>query len=303
MSLLVEKYRPRTLDEFVGDEEVKQKIKHYLNSDEIPHLLFFGTPGVGKTSICKIIVNNLDCDYLYLNASDENSIETVRTKIKDFVVSVGFNKWKVVFLDEVDNLTHSSMGLLRNLMEEFSNHSRFLLTCNYIEKIIEPIKSRCQLIRLEPSNKESIHSRLKKILDVEGIKFEENDLHSIVEMNYPDMRRILNDIEYQTVDSVFRYNPNSKSFKSIEEDVLNVLKSSIGKKEKMNSIRYLLKNHDGQDFNQLYTYLYRNVDDFGGNKVGKIITILADGQYQMSFTMNKELCFLSSLVKIIGVND
>jgi replication factor C small subunit len=303
MSLLVEKYRPKSLDDFVGDEKIKLKIKNYLISDEIPHLLFYGRPGVGKTSICKIIVNSLDCDYLYLNSSDENSVETVRTKIKDFVTTVGFNRWKIVFLDEVDNLTHSSMSLLRNLMEEYSNYSRFLLTCNYIEKIIEPITSRCQLVKLEPTSVETIKERMELILKNEGIQYSPMDLDGVVRKNYPDMRRILNEIHFQTSESVFTFNPDYKSFKSIDEDVLLVLKSSMSKREKMESIHKLLKNHDGQDFNQLFSFLYRKVEEYGGTKVGKIITILSDGQFQLSFSMDKELCFMGSIVKIIGVND
>ena len=301
MELLTEKYRPKSLDDLVIDESVYLKIKEYINSDQIPHLLFYGKPGIGKTSLGKVIVNTIDCDFLYINASDENDVNTFRNKVKTFVVTVGFRRWKIVFLDESDNLTHSSMALLRNMMEEFSNHARFILTCNYIEKIIDPIQSRCQLIQLEPSTEEMVVERIEKILTTEGIEFQPSDIQKLVHRNHPDMRRMLNDIEFMTRDGVFQYDYTEQSIQRIDEKVVLVLQSNIGQQEKLNEIRTLVDSHSNQDFPSLYHHLYKNVDLYGRNKIGKIITLLGDGQYQMSVSPNKELGFMNTITKIISV--
>ena len=144
-TLWVEKFRPGTLDGYVGNEHIIDKVKLYLKSGDVPHLLFYGGAGTGKTTLAKIIANNVDADIMYINASDENNIDTVRTKIKSYASTVGFKRWKIVILDEADYMTPNGQAALRNLMETFSKTTRFILTCNYVEKIIDPIQSRCQV--------------------------------------------------------------------------------------------------------------------------------------------------------------
>ncbi len=140
-SLWVEKYRPKNLDSYVGNENLKKKVSRYLKEGDVPHLLLFGNAGTGKTTLAKLIVKNIECDHMYINASDENSVDVMRNKIKDFASSVGFKPIKVIILDECDFLTPNAQAALRNLMETFSRHTRFILTCNYVEKIIDPIQS------------------------------------------------------------------------------------------------------------------------------------------------------------------
>lgn len=143
-SLWVEKYRPDTLEGYVGNEHILEKVKIYIENEDVPHLLLYGVAGTGKTTLAKIITNQIDCDLMYINASDENSVDAVRDKIRGFASSMGFRKWKVIILDESDYLTPNAQAALRNLMETFSATTRFILTCNYVEKIIDPIQSRCQ---------------------------------------------------------------------------------------------------------------------------------------------------------------
>ena len=188
-------------------------------------------------------------------------------------------------------------------MEEFSNHSRFILTCNYIEKVIEPIQSRCQLIKLEPSSKEKIGDRIKNILNQEGIKFNETDIQLLVEKNYPDMRRMLNDIDYMTREGVFEFDPTQKSYQSIDEPLVNILQSDFSKGKKLEKIRTLIKTHSNHDFHHLFQYLFKNVDKFSKRKVGYIITLLGDGEHQLSLSFNKELIFVSTITKIINSLD
>ena len=143
-SLWVEKYRPIKLDDYVGNEHLKEKVSGYIESEDVPHLLLFGRAGTGKTTLAKLIVKSIECDYMVINASDENNVDTVRNKVKNFASSQGFKKYKIIILDEFDYMTPNAQAILRNLMETFSKHCRFILTCNYVEKIIDPIQSRCK---------------------------------------------------------------------------------------------------------------------------------------------------------------
>ena len=155
-SLWVEKYRPKDLSTYIGNEHLKSKVRIYLESEDVPHLLLYGKAGTGKTTLAKIITSNIDCDYLYINASDENNVDNVRTKIKNFASSVGFKSLKVIILDEADFLTPNAQAALRNLMETFSKHTRFVLTCNYVERIIDPIQSRCQSFKVVPPSRKEV---------------------------------------------------------------------------------------------------------------------------------------------------
>lgn len=300
MDLLVEKYRPNSLEEMVLDDGIRAKVLSYIKSDEIPHLLFYGKSGVGKTSLCRLIVQVIDCDYLYLNASDENDIETVRTKIKNFVINVGFHKWKIVVLDEADTLTQSSMAMLRLLMEDYSANSRFILTCNYIDRIIEPITSRCQLVHIEPTNKNATQHRIENILKIEKIKYSPDDILKVIEQNYPDMRRMLNHIQYQTNNQKFIYH-RTKNLMSIEDKLLRVLSSKASKKDKLEDVRNLLSDDEGQDFQKLYAFLFDNIDVYGKNKVGQIIVLLDEGQYRFSHSSNRKLNLIRTIVEIINI--
>ena len=169
-SLWVEKYRPIKLDDYVGNEHLKEKVSGYIESEDVPHLLLFGRAGTGKTTLAKLIVKSIECDYMVINASDENNVDTVRNKVKNFASSQGFKKYKIIILDEFDYMTPNAQARLRNLMETFSKHCRFILTCNYVEKIIDPIQSRCQTFQIVPPSKKEVAVQLDKILKSESNK-------------------------------------------------------------------------------------------------------------------------------------
>ena len=163
-TLWVEKYRPSNLDTYIGNDHLKSKVSAYLESGDLPHLLLYGKAGTGKTTLAKILVKNIECDYLYINASDENNVETVRTKVKNFASTMGFKDYKIIILDECDYITPNAQAALRNLMETFSKHCRFILTCNFVERIIDPIQSRCQSFQIIPPSKKEVPKHIQDIL-------------------------------------------------------------------------------------------------------------------------------------------
>ena len=208
-SLWVEKHRPDSLDGFVGNNHIVEKVKNYIKNNDVPHLLFFGKAGTGKTSLSKIITNHIDCDVLTINASDLSGVDVVRDKIKGFSSSMGFKKWKIVFLDESDYLSPNAQASLRNLMETFSTSTRFILTCNYLEKIIEPIQSRCQMFEIIPPSKKQVIKRMEEIMNIEKVKYDMGDLETLVNSSYPDIRSIIGLIQQQVVEGELNLDENS----------------------------------------------------------------------------------------------
>jgi len=171
MKLWVEHYRPNSLNEFIGNEQVKNKIQEYIDSGTLQNLLLFGPAGVGKTSLAKLVVKNLDADYLYINASDERGIDTIREKIIPFASSMGFKNIKIVILDEADYLTPQAQATLRNTIETFSANCRFIFTCNYLDRIILPLQSRCVSFNILPADKKAVGKHVMEICDKENISY------------------------------------------------------------------------------------------------------------------------------------
>ena len=296
-SLWVEKYRPTDLSTYIGNEHLKEKVKVYLESEDVPHLLLYGKAGTGKTTLAKIVVNNIDCDYMYINASDENKVDDVRNKIKTFASSVGFKSLKVIILDECDYLTPNAQAALRNLMETFSKHCRFILTCNYVERIIDPIQSRCQSYKVVPPSKKEVAQQMVNILTQENCTFELDDIALIVNAGYPDIRRVINSAQRQVVDGKLKVDVNSV----IQSDYKIKLLESLTPNTKMNSIRQLLADNSVTDYNELYKLLYDEIETYSHGKEAECILALAEGQYQDVQVVDKEINFMSTIVKLLRI--
>ena len=298
-SLWVERYRPSGLEGYVGNEHIIQKVNIYIENNDVPHLLLHGEAGTGKTTLAKIIVNAIDCDYLYINASDERGIDTLREKIRGFAASVGFKTWKVVILDESDYLTRDAQAALRNLMETFSKSTRFILTCNYPEKVIDPIQSRCQTFEIIPPTKKDVAKRLNDILINEGIQFEMQDLAVIVNSGYPDIRRVINAAHRQVINGRLVIDKQSSIESTYSEKIVDILKSGVDTKSKFTQIRQILADSKVRDYTKLYSTLYERVDEYAGNKVGTTIVNIAEAQYKDSLVVDKEINVMAMFVNIL----
>ena len=295
----VESYRPDTLDGYVGNEHILEKVKIYIENEDVPHLLLYGQAGTGKTTLAKIITNQIDCDVMYINASDENSVDAVRDKIRGFASSMGFKKWKIVILDESDYLTPNAQAALRNLMETFSKSTRFILTCNYVEKIIDPIQSRCQTFGITPPSKKEVAMRMKDILDTEGVQYEMPDLATLVNSGYPDIRRVLNAAQRQVVAGVLKIDKTSTIQANYMDEVLTILKSNSSVKDSFTNVRKIIADSKVKDFTPFYRFMYDNIDEYANGKVGNTILKIADAQYKDASVVDKEINIMAMLLEIL----
>jgi replication factor C small subunit len=299
-TLWVERYRPDQLDGYVGNQSIIDKVKIYLESGDVPHLLFYGSAGTGKTTLAKLIANNVDCDLMYINASDENNVETVREKIKNFASTIGFRQWKIIILDESDYLTPNAQAALRNLMETFSKTTRFILTCNYVEKIIDPIQSRCQVFAITPPSKKDVAIRVNEILKIENVTYKPEDLVSIINAGYPDIRRILNSCQRQVVNGNLTVDKQSLIESNYMNKIVEILSSKEDKKQMFTNVRQLLADSQVKDYTSLYRFLYDNLDSFATGHLASVILIIAEHQYMDSMVVDKEINVMAMFVKLLN---
>jgi DNA polymerase III delta prime subunit len=298
-SLWVEKYRPATMDTYIGNEHLKGKVSIYLDSGDLPHLLLYGRAGTGKTTLAKLLVNNIECDYLYINASDENSVEVVRDKVKNFASTLGFQELKVIILDECDYITPNAQAALRNLMETFSKHCRFILTCNYVERIIDPIQSRCQSFQIIPPDRKQVAQHLSNILDNENIEYQLDDIVTIVNGGYPDIRRIINASQRQVVKGKLVIDEGMTIQNDYKLKVLEILKTQ-NKKNSFKNIRQVLADSKVTDFSDLFRLLFDTVEDWGSGHIAECILVLSRYQQSDAVVVDKEINIMAMFVEIIG---
>jgi replication factor C small subunit len=298
-----EKYRPITLDEYVGNEQFIEKIKYWLSIEDIPHLILHSPqPGTGKTSAAKIIAKSLDADMMYLNASDENSVEVVRDKIKTFASSVGFNKWKIVILDEAARLTPNAQEALLNIMESFSKHTRFIFTCNAVEKLISPLKSRCSVFQIIPPTKQLIAKRIVHILKSEQVEFEKDDIVEIIHKYYPDQRSIINTCQSNTMNGRLKLDRSQLTISDYMASVVAELKSNPDPKTSFQNIRQIISDSRSRSFDDLYRYLYDNLElIFPDEKRAMAILHIAESQYRSAFVIDREIEIMALFVNLIKV--
>ena len=295
----VEKYRPATLDDIILDERTLKQVKEF--KEEIPNLLFVGNPGTGKTTLARIIVNDvLGCNYLYINASDESGIDTIRHSITNFAQTKSFDgKVKVVILDEADGLTTQAQSALRNTMETYAKYCRFILTANYKHKIIPALQSRCQALDIKPVVELAV-KRCYNILKDEKITVPEEQKKKFVQLvkrHFPDLRKTINELQKNIIDSEL-------CIVSVtgDNELLEAVYKKIASKNSLEARRYLIENEDrfqgdydtllGNYLNFIYT---ANIDDL---KKKEMIAIIADHLYKSAFVVDKEINAFACLVNL-----
>jgi len=294
-TLLVEKYRPTDLKYYIGNEQVKETIQKYLDQNDIQNFIFYGPAGTGKTTLAKLIVKNLNCDHLYINASDENGIDTIREKVKGFASAASWNGIKVVILDEADFITINGQAALRNVIETFSRSTRFILTCNFIERIIDPIQSRCQVLKIVPPSKSVIAKRLASIMELENISHNIKEVATIVNKNYPDVRKMLNTIQLSNKDGELKIDESVLASNNYTKEVLKELTQT----KNWIKIRQIIADSGVKDFEELYRLLFEYISVYAKDKEGSITIILNEHLFQSNFRIDKEINIMSAIAKII----
>ena len=299
-TLWVEKYRPSNLDTYIGNDQLKSKVKVYLESGDLPHLLLYGKAGTGKTTLAKLLVNNIECDYLYINASDENNVDTVRTKVKSFASTLGFKDYKVIILDECDYITPNAQAALRNLMETFSKHCRFILTCNFVERIIDPIQSRCQSFQVIPPDRKQVAIHISNILTSENVESEVSDIALLVNSGYPDIRRVINSAQRQSIGGKLTIDKQSIVENDYKLKLLEILKTQ-DRKSAFGNIRKLMADSQVKDYADLFRLLYDEVDSYGKGHIAECILIIAKYELSDSQVVDKEINAMAMIIELLQI--
>ena len=302
--LWVEKYRPRTIAETVLPKYLKDTFQKVVDGKELPNMLFTGPAGLGKTTVARALCNELELDYILINGSEEGNIDTLRTKIKQFASSVSLQGgYKVVILDEADYLNpQSTQPALRGFIEEFSNNCRFILTCNFKNRIIEPLHSRCGVYEFNTSKKDmvdlcqSFMAKCQTILSKEKVEYEDSSIAELIMKFAPDWRRVLNELQRYSIngkiDSGILNNLNDKHY----DDLFNHLKTKDFKK-----MRSWVVNNIDTDASAIFRAIYdRMVDKVAPQSIPQLVLLLADYQYKNAFVADHELNVVACLTEVMS---
>ena len=296
-TLWIEKFRSENLEQYIGNDAVKSRISDCISKNDIPHFIFNGTAGTGKTTLAKLIVKNIKCDYLYLNASDENGIDIIRDKVKQFASTSTFQPLKVVILDEADFLTQPAQAALRNLIEEYSITTRFVLTCNYIERLIEPLQSRCEIHILKPPSKGDVARHIcTNILDVEGVKYELSDVALLVKEFYPDVRSIIKNLQAGVKDGKYQWIALNTDW---TKQLIQILKKRD--KDAWYQARQLVADAQVDDFQVAYRYMFEQLPEFSYGHDAELSVILDDHIWRAGVVPDKEINMAACIAKILEI--
>jgi len=303
--LWVEKFRPNTIDNYVfKDENQREQVEYWVKEKSIPHIILSGAAGTGKTTLAKALVNELGIDpydFLEINASKENSVDTVRERLSNFVSTMPFGTFKIVLMDEADYMSANGQAAMRNLMESYHENARFILTCNYPHKIIPALHSRCQGFHIDSLDKTEFTARTATILIEEGVEFDLNVLDTYVTASYPDLRKCLNLLQANSVSGILR-EPN-KSDKATLDYKLAVV--DMFKAGKIREARLLLCSQvKAEEMDDFFRWAYNNLDLWSSTEEGKdqAILIIRNALVNQSLCADQEINLSACLVELSQIN-
>jgi len=301
IELWVEKWRPKKVSDYVfRDDAQRRQVNSWIKEGSIPHLLLSGAAGIGKTTLAKVLCNELNIeeyDVLEINASRDNNVDTVRDKIINFVQMIPFGPFKVVLLDEADYLTPNAQAILRGVMETYSNHSRFILTCNYPNRIIPALHSRCQGFHVDKTDQTEFTARVATILVEENVDFDLDTLDTYVKLTYPDLRKCINMVQQNVSESKLQ-TPTAGEESASDYKIEMV---ELFKKGKIKEARTLLCGRvRPEEIEEIYTWMYTNLDLFGKSEEQKdqALLIIKQGLVDHTLIADPEINLAATLVKL-----
>jgi DNA polymerase III delta prime subunit len=271
-------------------DEHRRALGGFIETGEVPHLLLVGSVGSGKTTVSRILINELECSCLELNASDERGIDSIRVKVKEFLMSAGFARWRIAFLDEADQLTPDAQLCLRNIMEQYSRHGRFIMTANHEPKILDAVRSRCQVMRFEALDRKAVFKHARKVLDAEKVEYDPGDVLQTVDDHYPDVRSVINALQYSSTGGKLQY----VGLADVVKDVRELLR-----KGDLNAIRsYVMTNRP--DFIMLYRGLFDSIDKFvPEHKRSDVAIDIAEYLYRHAIIADPEVNFAACCLQVM----
>jgi len=297
--LYVEKYRSKTLDEYVGNDTLKQVIAKYIEQNDIQNLLLYGPPGTGKTTLAKLLINNINCDHLYINASDERGIETIREKVQGFASTASFKPLKVIILDEADFITIQGQAALRNVIETYSMSTRFILTCNFIERIIDPLQSRCQVLKIVPPSKGEVAKHVVTVLEKENTEYDLDSIKTVVNQFYPDLRKILNTCQLSTHSGKLTLDKSVLIASNyIDKVISELIKPTL---TSWKTIKQIIADSNISEYDELFRALYDRIEEYSKGNDGELIILISESQYQSNFRIDKEINIMACISQILKV--
>lgn len=296
-TLWQERFRPTELENYLGSPELKAECQKWLANNDIPHLIFHGSAGLGKSTLARLLVKKINCDYLIIKTSDENGIDTIREKVKSFASAASFNPIKVIIMEEAANLTNNAQEALKEIVEDYSMTTRFIFTTNHLGKIVEPLRSRCEVWEFRGVSKGEIAKHLVTyILEPENIKYDNKDLVALVNAYYPDIRSTVKYLQKCINEGVFKFVPINDD---LGKNILTILQKPTSKS--WSEIRQLVVDANLDDYQTVIELLFDNLDKFAKGKEAEIVVELDECQWKIRAVPDKEISIAALMSKILSI--